>query len=220
MSRKALIVQGGWQGHTPKESAELFAPLLQAEGFEVEISDTLASFEEADQLSELSLIVPIWTMGTIEAAQAKNLIKAVHDGVGLAGFHGGMIDAFRSNSEYQFMTGGQFVAHPGGIIPTHHVKITDKQHEITKGISDFDLLNTEQYYMHVDPGNHVLATSTLDGGHGDTSTYIVGTVMPYCWTRSWGKGNVFAAAWGHTHEDFKVEEAREIVLRGMKWAAR
>lgn len=220
MSKKALIVQGGWKGHTPKECADLFAPLLQGEGFDVEVSDTLASFEDPAKLSELSLIVPIWTMGTIEGDQAKNLMKAVHGGVGLAGFHGGMIDAFRSNSEYQFMTGGQFVGHPGGIIPTHHVTIIDKDHEITKGIEDFDLPETEQYYMHVDPANHVLATSRLSGGHGDTSTYTVGTVMPYVWTRGWGKGSVFVAAWGHTHEDFNVPEAKEIVLRGMKWAAR
>ncbi len=220
MSKKVLIVQGGWQGHTPKESAEVFAPLLEKEGFEVEISDTLESLEDADKLSGLSLIVPIWTMGTIEKEQCKNLMTAVHEGVGLAGFHGGMIDAFRNNSDYQFMTGGQFVSHPGGIIPTHRVNITDKDHEITKGISDFDLPNTEQYFMHVDPSLHVLATSTLEGGHGDTSTYTVGTVMPYAWTRGWGKGKVFVAAWGHTYEDFNVPEAKEIVLRGMKWAAK
>ena len=33
-------------------------------------------------------------------------------------------------------------------------------------------------------------------------------------------GRVFVACWGHTHKDFEVEEAREIVRRGLLWAAR
>ena len=217
---KALIVWGGWDGHTPKESAEVFAPLLEADGFEVTVSDTLASYEDADYLKGLSLIVPVWTMGTIEKEQAKNLRDAVHSGVGLAGFHGGIIDSFRNNTDYQMMTGGQFVGHPGGVIPAHTVRIADAAHEITRGLADFILPDTEQYYNHVDPAVHVLCTTEFTGEHGDSTTYQPGTVMPYAWTRQWGRGRVFVASWGHTSKDFDVPEAKELVRRGMNWAAR
>jgi type 1 glutamine amidotransferase len=217
---KALIVWGGWDGHTPKESGELAAAMLRAEGFAVELSDTVAVYGDTAKLAGLSLVVPVWTGGTLTPEQEKGLTEAVKAGVGLAGFHGGIIDSFRNHTEYQWMTGGQWVAHPGGGVPAYKVAIVDRQHPITRGVADFELHNTEQYYMHVDPGNHVLATTKFDGGHGDTTLYPAGTVMPYAWTRNWGKGRVFVAAWGHTYKDFDVPEAREILRRGMLWAAR
>jgi type 1 glutamine amidotransferase len=122
-----------------------------------------------------------------------------------------MCDSFRNNTQYQWMTGGQWVAHPGGCIPSYEVKIIDHGHEITRGIPDFVLRDTEQYYMHTDPANNVLATTTFE---------INGAVMPAVWTKMWGKGRVFYAAFGHTHKDFDVPEALEIVQRGLLWASR
>ena len=220
MSKHALIVWGGWNGHTPKESADVFAPLLEEKGFEVKVSDSMDSYLDEDYMKEVSLVVPIWTMGQITGEQEKGLLDAVYNGAGVAGFHGGMIDAFRQNTQYQFMTGANWVSHPGGCIPSYEVRIVDGDHEITKGISNFTLPDTEQYYLHTDPGNHVLTETTFSGEHGDNTQYPAGVVMPYAWTRGWGKGKVFCAAWGHTYKDFDVPEAKEIVLRGMCWAAR
>ena len=208
MPRKALMVWGGWAGHTPQQCAELFAPLLQERGFEVEVSQTLDSYLDAQKLSTLNLIVPLWTMGQITPEQSKGLLDAVAGGVGIAGWHGGMCDSFRNDTDYQWMTGGQWVAHPGGLIE-YSVQIVNHEHPITRGIPDFGFKKSEQYYMHVDPSNNVLATTTFPGG----------CVMPAVWTRMWGGGRVFYASFGHTWEDFDVPEAREIVLRGMLWAA-
>lgn len=221
MSKKALIVWGGWAGHQPKEVGQIFERVLKEDGFEVEVSDTLDAFKDEAKLMGLNLIVPIWTMGKITNEQANPVFKAVREGgVGIAGCHGGMCDAFRENTEWQFMTGGQWVAHPGNCIPRYRVQIRDTGHPITRGLSDFDLVDTEQYYVHTDPGNHVLTTTTFSGEHGDTTLYSGGTVMPYAWTKHWGKGKVFVACWGHTFKDFDVPEAREIVKRGIVWASR
>ncbi|MEX0745272.1 MAG: ThuA domain-containing protein [Phycisphaeraceae bacterium] len=220
MAKKALIVWGGWDGHTPKQSAEVFAPELEAAGYDVTVKDSMAPYADHDYMKSLDLIVPIWTMGKIEKEQWQGLDQAVRSGVGLAGFHGGIIDAFRDNTEYQWMTGGQWVAHPGNCIPDYRIDITDAGHEITKGLSAFDLKDTEQYYCHIDPAVHVLCTTTFSGKHGDASLYEAGAVMPYAWTKRWGDGRVFVAAWGHTHKDFDVPEAKEIVRRGMLWASR
>ncbi|GAB4108576.1 MAG: ThuA domain-containing protein [Phycisphaeraceae bacterium] len=220
MAKQALIVYGGWDGHTPKESAELFAEILRQDGYEVVLKDTLDAYLDTDLMSRVDLIVPVWTMGEISNEQWQGLDRAVRDGAGVAGFHGGMIDSFRTNTEYQWMTGAQWVSHPGNCDASYEVRIADPEHPITKGLSDFTLDKTEQYYCHFDPGVHVLCTTTFTGEFGDASLYKPGTVMPYAWTKTWGKGKVFGACWGHTYQDFDEPTAREIVRRGMHWATR
>jgi len=220
MSKQALVVRGGWDGHTPVESSDIFADYLKAEGYDVTVSDSLQSYTDEKRMGSVDLIVQCVTMSEISKEQWQGLDAAVRAGAGFAGWHGGVIDSFRKNTEYQFMTGGQWVAHPGNCEPTYTVNITDQDHPITQGVGDFDLPDTEQYYCHIDPGVHVLATTTFSGEHGDASLYPAGTVMPYAWTRTWGKGKVFVAAWGHTFKDFDVPEARRIVENGLKWATR
>lgn len=213
--KSAMFVWGGWDGHEPKLCVDIFAPLLEENGFHVEISDTLDSYLNREKLMALDLIVPVWTMGTITEAQERGLLEAVRSGVGIAGWHGGMADSFRNNTEYQFMVGGQWVAHPGGVID-YEVNIIDHEDPITAGLDDFRM-HSEQYYMHVDPSNQVLATTTFTGDH---SYWIDGVVMPVVWKRRYGQGRVFYASLGHVAKDFDVPEAREIVKRGMIWASR
>jgi type 1 glutamine amidotransferase len=215
--RKALMVWGGWDGHQPKQCVEVFAPFLEQQGFEVRVSDTMDVYLDQDYMQSLSLIVPVWTMGSISGEQEKGLLDAIHSGVGIAGFHGGMGDSFRNNTTYQFMVGGQWVAHPGNIM-RYTVNITNHEDPITQGIPDFEM-NSEQYYMHVDPGNQVLATTIFTGEQGDVP-WVAGTVMPVVWKRAWGQGKVFYSSLGHVASDFEVAEAKEIQQRGMLWAAR
>ena len=213
--KKALFVWGGWDGHEPKQCVDIFAPFLEKQGFEVEISNTLNSYLDAAKMKSLDLVVQVFTMAVITPEQEKGLEEAVKAGVGLAGWHGGLADAFRSNVEYEFMVGGQWVAHPGGVIP-YEVNITDYSDPITKGLADFKM-NSEQYYMQVDPINQVLATTTFSGEH---AFWIKGAVMPVVWKKMYGKGRVFYTSLGHVAKDFDVPQAREIVNRGMLWAAR
>ena len=215
--KSALIVWGGWKGHEPQQCAEIFAPWLRGKGFDVTVAETLDAYLDAEKMPRYAVIVPLWTMGQITADQSKGLRAAIRGGVGLAGWHGGMCDSFRQDTEYQFMTGGQWVVHPGGIVP-YTVNITNPEDPITRGLKDF-AMNSEQYYMHVDPGNEVLASTTFSGEHGGVS-WIRGTVMPVVWKRAYGEGRVFYASIGHVAKDFQVPEALEIVKRGILWAAR
>lgn len=215
--KKALMVWGGWDGHQPKETVSRFAPFLKESGFEVRIEDKMDVYTEAEYMQSLSLIVPCVTMSQISKEQEKGLLDAVKNGVGLAGWHGGMCDSFRNNTEYQFMTGGQWVAHPGNIID-YRVNIIDHENPIMRGLKDF-AMHSEQYYMHTDPGNKVLATTTFSGEHGN-APWIKGVVMPVVWQRQFGQGKVFYSSLGHVNSDFEVYEAAEIMRRGMLWAAR
>jgi type 1 glutamine amidotransferase len=215
MSKKALMVWGGWDGHEPKQCVDIFAPYLRDQGYEVEIADNLDVYLDNQKMQSQDLIVPVWTMGTITQDQERGLLGAVREGVGIAGWHGGMGDSFRQNTEYQFMVGGQWVAHPGGVID-YEVNIKDHTDPVTAGLPDFKM-HSEQYYMHVDPSNYVLATTTFGGVY---APWIAGTVMPVAWKRTWGKGRVFYCSLGHVAKDFNVLEARTIVQRGMLWATR
>lgn len=216
-TRRALIVYGGWSGHEPEACARIAESLLQQDGFAVTCATHLDCFADAREMAGWDLLVPVWTMGEIGADALKGLMDAVRNGAGLAGWHGGMGDAFRNQPDYQFMCGGQWVSHPDGIID-YRVNITDHDNPITAGLNDFDM-HSEQYYMHVDPGNTVLATTTFEDCSGRTP-WIRGTVMPAVWTRSFGRGRVFYMSLGHVAADFKVPEVSEILRRGMGWAVR
>ncbi len=214
--KSALVVWGGWEGHEPKQCVDLFAPWLEAQGFTVEVSHSLDAYLDLAKLKKLDLIVHIFTMSDISAEQERNLEEAVKSGVGLAGWHGGLGDAHRSAVEYQFMVGGQWVAHPGGVID-YDVDITDPDDPVTKGLKRRFHMKSEQYYMHVDPAVQVLATTTFTGAH---APWIDGAVMPVVWKKLYGEGRVFYTSLGHVAADFGVPEAREIVQRGFLWAAR
>ncbi len=212
--REALIVWGGWSGHEPEQGAAVIRGMLEEEGFTVFVENTTEAFADP-AIRDMHLIVPIITMSKIEKEELDNLVSAVKGGVGLGGYHGGMCDAFREAVEYQFMCGGQWVAHPGNIID-YRVNITDRDDPLMAGIDDFDY-RSEQYYMHVDPSNRVLATTTFSGAH---APWIEGVVMPVVWKRRHGQGRVFHSTLGHLASEFQVPEMRTIVRRGLLWAAR
>lgn len=213
--KKVLFVYGGWDGHEPVPSRDLFVPWLQSEGATVITKDNLECYTDSALMASIDLVVQVWTMGTITNEQEQGLLKAVRRGVGIAGWHGGLGDSFRNNTEYQFMVGGQWVAHPGGVID-YTVQISDHQDPVTQGLKDF-AMHSEQYYVHVDPNVKVLATTTFPGTYAD---WIEGCVIPVVWKKSYGKGRVFYSSLGHVAKDFEVKENMEIMKRGIRWAAR
>jgi type 1 glutamine amidotransferase len=212
--KKVLFVHGGWEGHDPILARDLFVPWMESEGAKVIISDSLGVYTNEALMDTLDLIVQIWTMGQISNEQEKGLLKAIKRGVGIAGWHGGLGDSFRNNVEYQFMVGGQWVSHPGGVI-NYMVNITDKNDPVTKGMKDF-AMHSEQYYMHVDPNMKVLATTKFNADHAD---WINGNTIPVVWKKYYGKGRVFYSSLGHVNIDFKVYEVLEIQKRGIRWAS-
>jgi uncharacterized protein len=216
-TRKALIVWGGWDGHQPKEVAAILDSQLQKHGFETIVSDTLDAYVQND-LTKLDLIVPVWTMGQITGEQEKPLIDAVKGGVGIAGCHGGMCDSFRNNTEYQWMTGGQWVAHPGNDGTEYTVEIRDPDHFANQGVPAVFPIKSEQYYLHVDPAVRVLATCRFpvaDGPHVKNGPVD----MPTIWTKYWGEGRVYYNALGHHADIVAQPEVLALMTRGMLWAA-
>src|SRR5690625_4961950 len=217
MKKKALIVYGGWDGHQPKEVAEIFNDILTKENFEVELSDTLEVYADVEYLKSLDLIVPHWTMGDIKNKYVRNISAAVMSGVGLAGCHGGMCDSFRYDVDWQFMTGGNWVAHPGNDGVEYMVNIKHSSSPLLEGIEDFKVVS-EQYYLHVDPAVEVLATTRFPVADGP---HILNKAvdMPVVWTKRWGLGRVFYCSLGHQANIVAMPEVSEMMKRGFLWAA-
>lgn len=213
--KSVLFIAGGWQGHRPRECCEMVAARVRASGFQTHIVETLDVLTDPAALATQAVIVPCWTMGGLSGPQEQGLLAAMRNGVGLAGWHGGMCDAFRSNTEYQFATGGQFVSHPGNHID-YLVRATDLGHPVMRGLPVEFMVHSEQYYMHVDPSNTVLAETTFGGQH---VPWIAGTRMPVVWTRMYGRGRVFFCSVGHGPEDLGAPPVLEIVRRGILWAS-
>lgn len=214
---KALVVYGGWDGHQPKEVAAIYTELLEKHGFSVTVSDTLDAYATED-LTTYRLIVPIWTMGTITPEQLNPLLAAVKGGVGIAGCHGGMCDSFRAETEYQFMTGGQWVSHPGDNGVNYTVDIRVPDHFITSGSPNMFTVVSEQYYMHVDPAVQVLATTRFpvaDGPHVRNGVVD----MPVVWTKWYGDGRVSYNGLGHDTAVVSQPEVLRLLERGCLWAA-
>ncbi|SPJ24146.1 ThuA domain-containing protein [Palleronia abyssalis] len=211
---RALIFWGGWKGHDPEACASIVSDILRAEGMEV-TSVEGADILQSEDLDRYALIVPMVTQVASDKEGVDRLCAAVRGGVGLGGFHGGMGDAFRDAPAYQFMVGGQWVAHPGDFID-YRIEVTRPDHPIMNGIDSFDY-HSEQYFMHVDPGNEVLATTTFTGEHAPETA---GTTMPVVWTRTFGTGRVFYSSLGHDSKELSEPAGREILRRGLVWATR
>jgi len=215
--KKAIIVHGGWDGHQPVQVAERFKQSLTKMDFEVDVYDNLDVFLDREMLKTLDLIVPIWTMGELSNEQLEPVMEAVGSGVGMAGCHGGLCDAFRESVGWQFMTGGNWVAHPGGDGVKYTVNIKNSSSPITAGILDFEV-ESEHYYLHVDPAVEVLATTRFPevnwyhASNGEVD-------MPVVWTKRWGFGRVFYNSLGHHDDIFDIPEALELMERGFRWAA-
>ncbi|OON77993.1 ThuA domain-containing protein [Streptomyces tsukubensis] len=215
-TRRALVVRGGWEGHSPVAITDLFLPFLTSEGFTVEVSDSLDVYTDTELLAATDLVVQCWTMGQATPEQTEGLANAVRAGTGLAGWHGGIVDSFRGDVNYQYLTGGQFLMHPRGF-HDHEVRLVAERarHPVIIGLSDFQV-HTEQYWMATDPLIDTLATTVFPADEERGRE----VVMPAVWTRNWGEGRVFVSTIGHKADDFDVPEVRTLTERGLLWASR
>jgi type 1 glutamine amidotransferase len=228
--KKALVVRGGWDGHQPIETTNVFIPYLESNGYEVRFEESPKVYTESDYMATVDLIQQTNTMATIEKEEFKGLQNAIINGAGYAGWHGGIADSYRNSSDYLHMMGGQFANHPGkepsecigeqsdNYLP-HTIIMTalGKSHEITRGIEDFQL-TTEQYWVLHDDYLNVLATTTQKVRPWDPWNREI--TSPAIWTRYWGKGKIFVITCGHNLEIVLNPNVKTIIERGLLWASR
>ena len=229
--RRALIVRGGWEGHEPVQATDLFIPHLRDHGFDVQVADSPAPYADPELMAATDLIVQCMTMSTIEREQIAGLVSAVEAGTGLAGWHGGIADAYRNSADYLQLVGGQF-AHHAAIAPPdqltgeqsdnyqhYTIELTElgRSHPVTAGVEDFSL-TTEQYWVLSDEYNEVLATTTQ--AKRDYDAWDRPVTFPAVWTRHWGDGRIVVSTAGHRLEIVQDPSVRRIIEQGLLWAAR
>lgn len=230
MSRRALVVRGGWEGHHPIEATDAFIPFLEQQEYEVRIEESPEVYTDAATMAGTDLILQLVTMSEASDEAIAGLRDAVAAGTGLAGWHGGIADSFRASSDYLQLIGGQFATHPSkhpvsvfgdesdNYLP-YVVELTEfgRSHEILAGLDDFTL-ETEQYWVLHDDLIDVLATTThpVQPYH----PWHRPIVSPAVWTREWGAGRIFVATPGHGLEVLADPNVRTIIERGMLWASR
>ncbi|RXZ68252.1 ThuA domain-containing protein [Agromyces albus] len=228
---RALIVRGGWDGHHPVESTELFIPFLEANDYDVQVEESPEIYADAAAMATVDLIVQSVTMSEITHEQVMGLRAAVAAGTGLTGWHGGIADSFRASSDYLQLVGGQFATHPSkepsqlregseeNNYLSYTVDITDlgRRHPITEGIDDFEL-TTEQYWVLHDDLIDVLATTThpVQPWH----PWHRPITSPAIWTRLWGDGRIVVTTPGHSPDILRDANVRTVIERGMLWATR
>ncbi|GAB2476781.1 ThuA domain-containing protein [Promicromonospora xylanilytica] len=230
-TKRALVVRGGWDGHQPVDTTDSFLPFLRGHGYDVRVEETTAVYADVDYLAGVDVVVQTMTMSTIEDAELRGLIGAVRGGTGLAGWHGGIADSYRSSSDYLQLIGGQFACHPAkaepgelsGVAADNFVRhtieiVADRaEHPIVAGIGDFEL-TTEQYWVLSDDYNDVLATTTLAAR--DFDPWHRPVTCPAIWTRQWGDGRVFVSTPGHDLGVVDDPNVRTVIERGILWASR
>ena len=222
MTKKALFLAGGWEGHEPQETSRFISNEIEKYDIESDIINDLDILGEKNKLEKYDIILPVWTMGRIDDnnwnlkhSKIGNLQEVIYSGVGLAGWHGGMGDAFRDNTNYQFLVGSQFVCHPGDFVD-YSVVIKDSKHEITRGLENFKV-HSEQYFLHYDPSVEIVASTKLDNKYHE---WIDGVEMPIAYTKKWGNGKIFYCSIGHHLKDFENLNVLQLISQGIIWAAR
>ena len=216
--KQALVVRGGWEGHVPVAASDRYVQALKEADYQVTVSDTLDSYLDQELLAGTDLVVQCWTMGEITGPQAAGLSRAVRAGTGFAGWHGGIVDSFRNETSYQLMTGGQFVHHPRQFVTYQVRPVPERAHHPALGGVTAFTVTTEQYYLHVDPANDVLAVTDIEDD--PDLPELAGTVMPVTWTRRWGAGRVFVTTVGHNLADLETPQVDTMIKEGMAWATR
>ncbi len=217
-ARQAIVVRGGWEGHSPVEATDRFIPHLKEHGFDVEVHDGPEVYADAERLAATDLVVQCYTQGVATDEQVLGLSAAVAAGTGLAGWHGGVVDSFRGSPDYLHLTGGQWAAHPGGFVPYEVEVVAGRaDHEIVAGLDRWDL-DTEQYWVLTDALNDVLVTTTF--AVRDDTPWREPLTCPAVWTRRWGRGRVFVSTMGHKLEDLDHPDVRLLTERGLLWASR
>ncbi|MFJ1707032.1 ThuA domain-containing protein [Kitasatospora sp. NPDC088346] len=218
-ARRAVVVRGGWDGHAPTEATERFIPFLREQGFEVVVSESLDAYTDTALMARTDLVLQCWTMGSPDEGQVDGLRTAVEAGTGFAGWHGGIVDSFRSSPAYLQLVGAQFAAHPGGV-HEHTVEVVPARadHEIVRGLPPAFTVEDEQYWVATDPRIEVLATTTVPSRDGDP--WHTPVTFPAVWTRRWGAGRIFVCTPGHRLPTLDVPQIRTVIERGLLWASR
>ncbi|HSU66324.1 MAG TPA: ThuA domain-containing protein [Tepidisphaeraceae bacterium] len=153
------------------------------------------------------------------AAQERNFKDLLKTGIGVVSLHHNLC-SHADWEEFGKIIGGRYFQKPetidGKEYPGSHylhgqhfeVKLADREHPITKGLSNFELDDEAYSGFWVAPDSHVLLT--VDHPKCDHNV---------AWTTHSGKSRVFYLMFGHGPSAWQNPVYPQLLARGIRWAA-
>ncbi len=155
----------------------------------------------------------------IKPAEQEAFVALLQKGIGLVALHHNM-GAHPDWAEYRKIIGGKFFTKPGepdgkehGLSGWAHggdlkVTVADKEHPITKGVKDFQILDETYNKYYVAPDVKVLLKTDNPNNDPDIA-----------WVTKYGKSRVFYFMLGHDHLAWENPAYPKILVQGIRWAA-
>ena len=224
-----IYIRGGLKSHGPgahdyPQFMADWSKLLTERGA---IVDGGFHFPTTAELSGVNVIVMYKGDAGYMSADEKTTLEAfLKRGGGLVSFHDTLCG---DDPQYQANILGGAKKHGERNFSSGEIAytITDKNHPIMKGMSDFKITD-EAFFLLTKPtlnpqGLKVLATAPMP--KSSSAGEHAGEVVPQVWTyeRPFGLGLTFRSfVWmqGHTYTNFSDPQIQPMILRGIAWAAK
>jgi len=148
------------------------------------------------------------TKGVLSESQKEKLLKLVRGGTGVVAMHASYY-SFLKWDEVRKLYGPRFTKH-GKVDVYVNVRLLDKDHPVTKGLTDFES-HSELYQSTPLPDDcHLLAVAKEKGTEKE---------YPSVWTRNYGKGRVVTILIAHWPDAYRVEQFQKLIANSARWAA-
>ena len=193
-----------------KTTSVLREQLEQTGKFEVVVCEEPLVLESSALASYDVILINYynWKRPSITPKAQKNLTEFVRNGKGLVSFHLSC-RAFGDWPEYRDLIGRVWVKGSGhGPRKPFKTKITDTNHFITAGLSDFDT-DDELYAKLVGDAK----INVLIEAYSDWSK----RTEPLAWTLNYGKGRVFNIVLGHDVKALSNPNFAKLLTQGTQW---
>lgn len=143
----------------------------------------------------------------ITPAQQAAYVDLLNYGVGIVSLHHALI-SFREWDEYDRIIGGVWTAGENTVKHDvrYSVKIADPNHPVTRGITDFEIVDETYKGYAVNPNVHVL----LRADHPDSAP-VIG------WTHRYGNSPIVYIQHGHDGLAYGNPNYRKLVSQAIRW---
>lgn len=213
---RLLVVTGGHN-----YNKETFNELLSSLG--KNISYNIVTLPDAYEMflpvnrDKYDVLVFYHMFQVIDDSQKKNMAECIAGGKPLIVLHHS-ICAYDNWEEYFRIVGGKYFHKQTSFegkdyMPSSYihdlkfkVKIADKNHPVTKGISDFEIFDETYNNYYVSHQVHPLLLTDEP-----TSTPVIG------WAHQYGKARVVTLQSGHDTPTFKLEHYRQLLRQSINW---
>lgn len=208
---KAVVVTGG-HGFEHDPFFDVFEEMEDVRYTEYVLKDDSEIFEDITDW-DYDVIVLYSMTQKISEKRRENFVELLNDGVGLLAMHHNMC-SFQDWPEYREIIGTRYYTRAEGDRPKStykhdidmNVTIADKEHPITRGMSDFVIHDESYKNCAFEPDNHVLLTT--DHPTSDE------TIM---WTRKYANARVCTIQLGHDSKAYQNPNYRRLVHRAILW---